>query len=125
MASQQGSWKYNPATGVVLIIVIIGAIVGMYFFNRAGKTDLGPTQKMVVVCEETGQVFHLDVPTGDLGPYESPETGRKTVWPAIRCQNCGIIYAMKETPADKIPCPNCGMRVPTVAVLMQKPEDKE
>jgi hypothetical protein len=125
MAQQHNSWKYNPVTGVVLVVLIIGAVVGMFLFRRSGRTELGPTQKIVAICEETWEVFELEIPTGDPGPYLSPKTNRKTAWFAMRCQNCGIIYPMKEQPANKVPCPNCGLKVPTIVVLPPKPKDQQ
>ena len=118
------SWKQHPITGLILVGIIIGAIVVMVWSTRSQTPRLGETRKIIAFCEETGQLFWLEIETDSEPPYMSPKSGKKTAYFALLCQKCGTVYGMKETPGDANPCPRCGAYVPTFVTMLPPAEDE-
>jgi ribosomal protein S27E len=106
------TWKDKPLFAVIVVIVIVAAVGFTIWHRTSRKTVLGERTTIIVVCEETGDIFELEIETDSDPPYENPKTGRKTAYMAIHCGNCGAVYPMKVIPATENQCPNCGATVP-------------
>lgn len=119
------SWKYSPIVGVTLVVIIIAAVVSIPLLKKAGTTHLGETREIIAFCEETGKVFSLKIETGSKPPYMSSESGEKTAYVALQCQNCNTIYGMKKTPANENECPYCRQRVPTLLPYVPEQQNWE
>jgi hypothetical protein len=119
------SWKEHPITGVILVCIIIGAVVATIWVKRSQTPRFGKTRKIIAFCEETGELFLLEIETDSEPPYMSPKSGKKTAYFALVCQKCGTVYGMKETPGDANPCPRCGARVPTVVTMLPSSQEEQ
>jgi len=115
MAIQTAGQKKGPA--VILVLVIL---VALFFIVRQAMpkkyyytTDLK--------CESCGNVFQQKIASGTAFPIKCPKCGKRTAQRAMKCLDCGEIFAMKPLPVapgapeEMMPpemempkCPKCG-----------------
>jgi hypothetical protein len=121
----KGNWRQNPATGVVLLLLIVGAVVFTIWHRMSSRTQLGETLTIIAYCEETGRVRELKIETKAKPPYFCPESGGNTAYVALQCGQCGSYYGMKTTPAIENACPRCGAKMARLATYAPDKSGKE
>jgi len=98
------NWKYNPIIGLILLI-IIAVIVG-YHYLLSKKTPQNRFYSVMLICEnhDPPLIFHADIPKNNQSPFQCPECGKKSAYPALKCYYCSKIFPMVE---EVLYCPDC------------------
>ena len=109
-------WRSSTGTGIFAILLIVAAIGGGYWFMTKDKTRVLETVKSIVLDEDTGEIFEMELSTDPKlrPPYKSPKTGNMTVYRALQCQKCYAIYPWKEKDIRENQCPTCGNKFPAM-----------
>jgi len=113
--AENKDWKTSSGLGILAIILIVVAVGGGYWFMNKNKTPVLKSVKSIVLDEETGEIFDMEIPSDPNiePPYKSPKTENMTVYRALQCQNCSTIYPWKEKNMPDNQCPRCKNKVPT------------
>ncbi len=105
---------------IVLIIILLGAIgVASYFTVKRTKPDeeqLGYTAILMCTNPRCKKVFEGKIIAGRPPPFRCKYCGKMSAYRAVRCQNCGEIFAKIEGGDQTSPdyeegaleCPECG-----------------
>lgn len=133
----------SATKSVVTIVILLGVTsAGTYFAVTRTKPD--PEEERgyaaVLMCSnpECEKVFSQTIVAGQPAPYPCKYCGKKTAYRAVRCDNCGHIFAynVQEVQTEfgveqtgTTECPECGYefftRIKTMDDARKAPADRD
>jgi hypothetical protein len=82
-ANNPQRWEQIKIVGAIVALVLAAII---FIWQTGGGADpRGESEKLTVICSETGEVMKITLREGDKGPFVNPKTTRRTLFPAERC----------------------------------------
>ena len=105
---------------VIVLVVVILVALGFIVKQMRTSSNVVSTYEKVLVDVVANKVFVKEFKGSEVPvfPVESPYSEGKNAYPAIRCENCNIIYALDSSPVTEgtqpdhelyLPrCPKCG-----------------
>lgn len=111
------------ATKSIVTIVILLGVISAFTYLAVTRTKPDPEKERgyatVLMCSnpECEKIFSQTIVAGQPAPYPCKYCGKKTAYPAVRCENCGHIFAyhveeiltefgVEQTGTTE--CPECG-----------------
>ena len=110
MVGQTSAQSKTPL--VILIVIILVAL--SFIVKQAMPKKYYYTADLK--CESCGAVFQQKIAAGTIFPVKCPKCGKKTVYRAVKCLDCGEIFAVHPPKLEEMPypemmmpkCPKCG-----------------
>lgn len=112
----------SVSKSIVTIVILLGVTSAATYF-AVTRTKPDPEEERgytaVLMCSnpECEKVFSQTIVAGQPAPYPCKYCGKKMAYPAVRCENCGRVFAyhVEEIFTDfgieqtgTTECPDCG-----------------